>query len=118
MSETICPIAAPSVRALASSMAGTLAVDLAAAEATGQEASCEALARQRRLTYLRTTFAAMLRATLSLSKGRCHAAFAVHGACGALALRARTRRRHDDTTKTFVSHYDGRCPLSSPRFAR
>ena len=29
---------------------------------------------------------------------RCRAVFAVHGACGALALRAKTRRRHDDTT--------------------
>jgi hypothetical protein len=31
----------------------------------------------------------------------------VHGACGALALRARTTRRHDDTTK-----YNDNKPLS------
>ena len=27
-------------------------------------------------------------------------------------------RRHDDTTKTFVSHFDGFFPLAAPRFAR
>jgi hypothetical protein len=42
----------------------------------------------------------------------------VHGACGALALRARTRRRHDDTTQILVSHVDRRCPFAAPRFAR
>ena len=42
----------------------------------------------------------------------------VHGACGAPGLRPATTRRHDDTTKTFLSHFDGFCPFAAPRFAR
>ena len=51
---------------------------------------------------------------------RCHAAFAVHGACGALGASRQdetTTRRHD-VRQTLVSHFDGRCPLAAPRFAR
>ena len=42
----------------------------------------------------------------------------VHGACGAAGLRPRTTRRHDETTKIFVSLFDGLVSAGGDRASR
>ncbi len=64
-----------------------------------------------------------LRATLSLSKGRSHAAFLVHGACGAQPACGRSRRHDDTTTTTLLTRATGsrllpRGRSSCPKYQR